>query len=438
MTHSREATAAVGAEARNSPSVDLALAARLFGELHQRTSTDPGYTRPSYGLGEQIAHDMVHREARRLGLATHLDAGCNLYMVLKGEEEGPGIVIGSHLDSVPCGGNFDGAAGVLMGLAVVSGFVKAGVRPKRDITIMAIRAEESAWFAGSYVGSKLAFGLLPPSDIDGLRRSSDRITLGRAIDASGGDTTRLKAGEAFLSAENVGLYIEPHIEQGPILVDRGIPTGIVTGIRGSFRYRQASCRGHYAHSGATPHESRADAVSAAATLVVRLNEAWERARRDGDDLVVTFSQFSTDPSEAAFSKIAGLVSFSLDVRSEDQGVLDRMSDIVGLEAARIEQEQNVTFDFGPKTTSTPALMHPSVVRALEDCADSLGIARLTMPCGAGHDAAVFANQGIPVGMIFIRNANGSHNPQESMEMADFAAAAEILSAYCLTDPVPVC
>ena len=435
MTTQSDGALALDLGGSNTPPADLDLARKLFDELEQRTSNAFGFTRPSFGLGEQIAHDMVRREARKLGLETKIDAGCNLYMTLKGRSSGPGLVIGSHLDTVPRGGNFDGAAGVLMGLAVLSGFKKAGITPERDITVMAIRAEESVWFGASYIGSRMAFGLLDDKELTSLKRSSDGVSLLSAVDCNGGDTAVIAAGEQYLSSENVGMFIEPHIEQGPVLIDKNIPVGIVTGIRGSFRYRAAHCRGDYGHSGATPRDCRADAVRAVATLVVRLDEAWVQLAKEGHDLVVTFSQFSTNPDEAAFSKIAGEVDFSLDVRSEEPETLSAMQETLHAAVAKIEEEQGVRFDLGTVSTSTPAHMASAIVKGLEERALELGLQTLTMPCGAGHDAAVFAGAGVPTGMIFIRNANGSHNPQEHMEMEDFALATTLLSAFCLSNPL---
>ncbi|WP_319410524.1 hydantoinase/carbamoylase family amidase [uncultured Cohaesibacter sp.] len=435
MTSIPESSLALELDGRNTPPADIALACKLFDELEQRTSNAFGFTRPSFGLGEQIAHDMVRREAKKLGLETTVDAGCNLYMTLRGRQQGPGLMIGSHLDSVPRGGNFDGAAGVLMGLAVLSGFVKAGITPERDITVMAIRAEESVWFGASYVGSRMAFGKLDGDELASLKRSSDGVTLLSAIDANGGDARAIANGDAYLSARNVGMFIEPHIEQGPVLVDRGIPVGIVTGIRGSFRYRAAHCHGEYGHSGATPRDCRADAVRAVATLVVHLDEAWIELSKQGRDLVVTFSQFSTNPDEAAFSKIAGEVDFSLDVRSEEPETLDLMLKILHEKVEEIEKAQNVRFDLGSISTSSPAKMAPEIVSQLERCAEDLDFQSLTMPCGAGHDAAIFAASGVPTGMIFIRNEHGSHNPEEHMEMADFSLATNLLSSFCLKYPL---
>ena len=135
---------------------DIALARQLFSDLAEGTSDTSGVTRMSYGAGENFAHDLVRRVAEGLGLAVSTDDACNLYMTLPGLSDDGGIIVGSHLDSVPKGGNFDGAAGVLMGLSVLSGLVQGGETPPRPVTVMAIRAEESAWFASSYIGSRAA------------------------------------------------------------------------------------------------------------------------------------------------------------------------------------------------------------------------------------------------------------------------------------------
>ncbi|HEY0120790.1 MAG TPA: hydantoinase/carbamoylase family amidase [Rhizobium sp.] len=435
MTASAESAKPDWSARSNTAPVDIDLAERLFDELRRRTGTNRGITRTSYGLGEQIAHDMVRREARKLGLEVSTDPGCNLYMTMKGRKEGPSIFIGSHLDSVPMGGNFDGAAGVLLGLSVISGYVRAGIRPPRDITVMAIRAEESTWFGASYIGSRAALGRLTAKELDQVKRSSDRISLGAAIDAAGGDTEFLRSGKSYLDLSDIAMFIEPHIEQGPVLVEKQIPIGIVTGIRGSFRYREARCIGAYAHSGATPREYRSDAVRAASALVVELDKAWDRLQAEGADLVVTFGQFSTDASEAAFSKIAGKLSFALDVRSQEPETLAKMQTVVSDAVARIEAEHRVKFELGRLTDSKAAKMADAIVTSLSDFAHEHGIGAQTMACGAGHDAAVFADAGVPTGMVFIRNANGSHNPDEHMDIADFVEAARLVSALCLDPPL---
>lgn len=413
---------------------DVALAERIFDELRRQTGDGKGITRASYGLGEQAAHAIVRREAEKMGLTVTTDSACNLYMTYPGVTPGRATFVGSHLDSVPVGGNFDGAAGVLMGLSVIAGHQRAGIRPPRDITVMAIRAEESTWFAASYIGSRAAFGRLTGHEIDELRRSDDLIALGAAITAAGGDPDSLRRGESYLDPERIGVFIEPHIEQGPSLVAWGKPVGVVTGIRGSFRYRNACCHGTYAHSGATPRAARQDAMRAVAALIMALDAIWVELEENGHDLTLTFGQVSTDPDEHAFSKVPGRANFSLDVRSQSPEILSNVRAELAKLLADIEREHRVSFDLGPMTGSDPAKMHPDVILALEEASAKSESQAVRMPCGAGHDAVVFAQMGVPTGMLFVRNGNGSHNPDETMDMVDFAVAARALSCFCLAPP----
>jgi len=413
---------------------DIHLAERLFDALRTGTGSADGICRASYGEGEAIAHALVQKVAHALGLAITRDAALNLYVTLHGVERGPGIVVGSHLDSVPRGGNFDGAAGVLMGLAVQAGFVHAKKRPKRDIIVMVIRAEESTWFNASYIGSRAALGQLGAEELDSVIRSDNGRTLGDHIAVAGGDVAALRKGIAFLDHAIISAFIEPHIEQGPDLSDKNLPIGIVTGIRGSSRYRTARCVGSYAHSGATPRHLRKDAVASCAALLVRVNALWAEFEARGEDLTVTVGQMMTDEAEHAFSKVSGLVSFSLDMRSQSNATLEDFHSGLMAIALDVEREHGVTFDWGQVSGSQAAIMDQRIVLALSDAARAIGLEAPAMPCGAGHDAAVFANLGIPTGMIFIRNQNGSHNPDEAMDMADFTAGAEVLLRFCLDWP----
>lgn len=413
---------------------DIHLAERLFDALRSRTGSADGICRASYGEGEAIAHALVHKEAEALGLAITRDAALNLYVTLRGVERGSSIIIGSHLDSVPRGGNFDGAAGVLMGLAVQAGFVRAKTRPKRDIIVMAIRAEESTWFNASYIGSRAALGQLRAEELNSVIRSDNGRTLGDHIAAAGGDVDTLRTGKALLDPKSISAFIEPHIEQGPDLSDKKLPVGIVTGIRGSSRYRAARCVGSYAHSGATPRHLRRDAVASCAALLVRVNALWAEFEVRGEDLTVTVGQMMTDEAEHAFSKVSGLVSFSLDMRSQSKAILEDFHSGLMAIALDVMREQGVTFDWGPVSGSQAAIMDQRIVRALSAAASAVGSEAPAMPCGAGHDAAVFANLGIPTGMLFIRNQNGSHNPDEAMNIADFTVGADILLRFCLEWP----
>ena len=173
---------------------------------------------------------------------------------------------------------------------------------------------------------------------------------------------------------------------------------------------------------------------AVATLAVKLDELWRQFDAEHKDLTVTVGEIATDPREASFSKVAGLVRFSLDIRSNCTATLEEFASGLRALADLIEIERNVSFDFGPRSSTVPARMHPDVIEGLRKASGDLQMPVLEMPCGAGHDAATFADLGVPTGMLFIRNENGSHNPDEHMDMADFRAGAEVLMEFCMSPP----
>ncbi|WAC27903.1 Zn-dependent hydrolase [Ancylobacter sp. SL191] len=411
----------------------ISLAETLFEELRAHTTDAPGITRAAYGEGEEFAHALVRRVGAELGLSEAVDAAGNLYLTLPGTDPAlPGWIIGSHIDSVPHGGNYDGAAGVLAGLAVVKALRDTGRTPARDLTVMVIRAEESTWFPVSYLGSRAAFGLLPPEALETTRADTGQ-TLRAHMAALGFDPEAVAAGAAHLDPAYIHGFIEVHIEQGPVLERANVPLGLVTGIAGSFRYRKGRCLGAYGHSGAVPRAYRQDAVVAFADLVAALETSWDGLERDGLRATLTFGEVGTDPAQHAFSKVPGEIGFCLDVRSESPAVLGRLHDELMAHAAVIAQRRGVVFDFGEKTGSTPALLDAALRGQLAAAAARAGIGAVEMPSGAGHDTSVFANRGVPAALIFVRNQNGSHNPEEAMRIEDFAQAVRLLLAALLAD-----
>jgi len=414
--------------ARPRAAPDLRLATALFDDLDRRTRVGAGIVRDSYGFGEQLGHDIVRAAAQALRLEIAVDAIGNMTMTLPGRDRAaPRVIIGSHLDSVAQGGNFDGAAGVVAGLAVVAGFRRAGIVPACDISVMAIRAEESAWFDVAYIGSAGAFGLLEPACL-AVRRSDGGPSLEQALRDNGFDPEAIRTRRRLLDPRGVRAYLELHIEQGPVLVERGIAACAVTGIRGCVRFRNAACHGAYGHSGALPRAFRHDAVAATVALLHDIDAEWLRREAAGEDLVVTSGEFFTDPREHGPSKVAGLTRFVLDLRSLSDALMQEMATYARAAATRIGTEYRVHFELGATSDSPAARMDPRLLAALRD-----HLGGFEMASGAGHDAAVFAAQGIPAAMIFIRNAHGSHNPDEAMALEDFAAGAEALSALLLTE-----
>lgn len=408
---------------------DIAVAERLFTALREQTSDGEGVTRDAFGPGERIAHALVRAEAEALGLEIGVDVSGNMYMTLPGTDRAAKkIILGSHLDSVREGGNFDGAAGVLAGLAAVAGMTRAGFVPARDVTVMAIRAEEAgAWFPVSYPGSRAALGLLKPDGLD-IRRMDTGRTLAEHMRDEGFDPDAVARGEHALGPHNVAAYLEVHIEQGPVLDSEEIPIGIVTGIPGSRRLRQARVIGEYNHSGGTPRKYRRDAAIALAELAHRLDEEWCRLESMGHSLVCTFCTMATT-AEAGFTKIAGEATFQLDVRSVSPRACDMMFEKLHSLMDEIEARRGVRFERGPETGSKADVMDVGIRAGLARAAEALGIAHRDMASGGGHDAAAFAEAKVPAAMLFVRNQNGSHNPKEDMRMEDFAAACAVVTRW---------
>jgi N-carbamoyl-L-amino-acid hydrolase len=408
---------------------DVALAERLFAELREKSFDGIGITREAFGPGERIAHALLAEAGEALGLERKVDPVGNLYLTLPGtDRSAKRVILGSHLDSVKSGGNYDGAAGVLAGLAAVAGMRRAGFTPARDITVMAIRAEEAgAWFPTSYPGSRGALGIMKPEEL-GVRRLDTGRTLAEHMKDEGFDPGFIERGEKAIGPDGVAAFLEVHIEQGPVLEAEEIPIGIITGIPGSRRLRAGKVVGEWNHSGATPRKYRRDAAIALADLAVALDEAWCRLEARGHRMVCTFCVLATAP-EAGFTKIAGEAHFQLDVRSVNLHSCDALFEVLYDKVAEIEARRDVQFDLGPEAGSRASLMDAGVQAGLKRAAGTLGITYLSMASGGGHDAAAFAQAGVPAGMLFVRNQNGSHNPKEDMRMEDFAAACAVAQRF---------
>lgn len=404
------------------------LAQGLFDVLAARTSDPPGVTRVAYGDGERAAFEIVAKAASAWRAHLAYDFAGNQIIAVPGRDRSRTIYVGSHLDSVPHGGNFDGAAGVILGIAVQAVLAHLGRLPTFDLAVLCLRAEESCWFPHSYIGSKSALGLLDPAILDSTRRSDTGCTLAEHMREEGFDPDAVRQGRHLIDRASAAAYIEPHIEQGPVLLAENSPLGLVTAIRGSFRFREARCLGAYAHSGATPRALRRDAVVSTAELIMAIESMWEEMEHSGHDLAVTFGTLGTDPLHHSFSKVSGETRLCIDVRSQSQATLDQVH--VQLEdlTREIAERRDVRFELGLLSSSAPALMSEPLLAQLKNAAMACGIDPKLLPSGAGHDAATFAKAGIPSGMIFIRNANGSHNPDERMDMADFDKALALMTA----------
>ncbi len=403
-----------------------AQAADLFDRLARLGHDGVGITRDSYGAGETAALTLLRQEAEAHGLRSSIDAAGNLMIDAPDYAGGPATWIGSHLDSVPQGGNFDGAAGIIAGLlCLIRGQQEGGKNGARPVRVAALRGEESAWYGKAYIGSSALLGKLEADDLASRRRDGSG-SLADGLAAAGADLERIRAGQPLINKGDIAAYLELHIEQGPVMVARKFPTAVVTGIRGNIRHGRILCRGEAGHSGAVPRWLRHDAVFATAELISRLDEHWQALLQRGLDLVITTGIIGTPAEEHAISRIPGLVGFSFEVRSQSHDTLEAFYHLMQTEAAAIGRARGVSFEFDRRIYSAPARMNEAWVERLLGLSHQLGLPTETIPSGAGHDAAVFANAGIPAGMIFVRNANGSHNPQEAMDLDDFIAGTDLL------------
>ena len=412
---------------------DLAEMARALLEALRVAHHDgTGITRQTYGAGETAAMKRVEAIAREAGLDCTWDAAANLRITLPGTDPSlPAAACGSHLDSVPQGGNFDGAAGVIAGLLALLGAQRLGPQP-RSLVLFVMRGEESAWYGRPYLGSSALFGAFDPAWMELPCLQDPTLTLRAAMTREGAEVATVAAGTKLLDPASLSHFVELHIEQGPVMVARGVPVGLVSGIRGNHRHPHARCIGEAAHSGAVPRWLRRDAVLGAADFAMRLDATWRTLLERGEDLVLTFGIFTTDPKEHAMTRVPGEARFSLEYRSESERTLKDFQALAEAEALEIARERRVKIDLGLPVRTPPAVMDARLLAHARHLCEAGGMRHEVLASGAGHDAAIFANAGVPSAMVFVRNEHGSHNPREAMEFNDFLKGAAVLQAILLT------
>lgn len=412
------------------------LAQQLFSDIRGLTFDGVGVTRASYGEGENACAAYLDKFARSEGLDVVVDrAGNFIYFDPADARGGAAIWSGSHLDSVPQGGNYDGLAGVVAGLLVLIAAKREGVTLPAPLKVIGFRGEESAWFGKAYMGSGALWGKLSSADL-ALQRRVDSVSLHDALAACGADIAAISRQEKLLNPAEIAAYIELHIEQGPVMVARDIPVGVVSGIRGNVRHNKIECFGDAQHSGVVPRWLRKDAVFAVSDLIVRLDNHWRALLERGTDLVVTCGVVQTNPAEHSISRVPGYAHFSFEARSKSSDTLEAFYQLVQAEMHSIERERGVKFALDRRLMSEPAVCDAQLCDLMAQACRSRGIAHERIPSGAGHDAALFANGGVPSAMVFVRNQNGSHNPHEAMELADFMLGTQVMADTIAAMSVP--
>ncbi|MDR0226878.1 MAG: hydantoinase/carbamoylase family amidase [Burkholderiaceae bacterium] len=402
------------------------VAEQLFADIRDLSHDGVGVTRDSYGHGESATAAHLCAFARRHGLVAEADRAANVVFRLpQAPAGGPAIWAGSHIDSVPQGGNYDGLAGVVAGLLCLLARREAAPGGGPAFEVLGLRGEESAWFGKAYMGSGALLGRLQAADLE-LRHRDTGARLADCMQGAGADLAAIAAGQPLFDRRRVRAYLELHIEQGPVMVQRQLPVAVVSGIRGNVRHGTIVCEGDAQHSGAVPRELRHDAMFAVADLIMRLDAQWRALLAEGADLVVTTGVVSTDAAEHSVSRIPGHVRFSFEARSQCSQTLEAFYALMRAQCQAVETERGVRFVFDARQTSAPATLDAGLSRLLARSCEALSMPPVLLPSGAGHDAAQFANAGIPAAMLFVRNQHGSHNPHEAMDLDDFMLGTQAL------------
>jgi allantoate deiminase len=352
------------------------------------------------------------------GMSVRLDEACSLVGRRDyGAPDKPALVFGSHVDSVRDGGAYDGMLGVLLGLACVEALGDRAL--PFAIEVVGFGDEEGSRFQASMNGSRAFAGKLDLAALDAVDREGGKLR--DALRAWGVDGVRMGAAER--ARGSVVAFVEPHIEQGPVLEARGAALGVVSAIAGQWRLK-VKVGGVAGHAGTTPMHLRADAMAAAAEMVL----AVERVAREGAaDLVATVGQMVVQPG--APNVIAGRAEFTVDVRAGTDAVRD--AGLVQVEAAiaQVALQRGVSAEVhrvqNLPATKMDAKLQAMLVRAVR----AVGHDAPVMVSGAGHDAMMVASVA-PTAMLFVRCAGGvSHNPAEAVSAGDCDAAVAALVAF---------
>ncbi len=374
--------------------------------------TSGGINRVAYSDADLAGRIFTLDLFKQAGLIPRTDVAGNIYARVPGAVTTlPPILIGSHVDSVPDGGNFDGPVGSFGAIEVARSIREQRVKLRHPVDVVVWQNEE-----GGTIGSKLAIGALTDADLAKVARSGKTIRDG--ITLVGGDPARL--GEAVRKTGDIACYIELHIEQGGLLEKAGLQIGVVEGIVG-LRWIEVTITGAANHAGATPMDQRHDAVLAAAKFTVAINDA---IRGEPGRQVATVGRVVPTPNTT--NVIAGQVVMTIDLRDLDVAKLTRFQATFERLGREIGTATETAFTFKKLVDSEPALADPRVAGWIESSAAALGLSRQRMPSGAGHDAQEIARIA-PMGMIFIPSIGGvSHSPKEFSRPEDIAHGADVL------------
>ena len=389
-----------------------------FEAMAQLTAPGEGINRLAFTDADWAGRQYIIDRMTDAGLTVETDDFGNVigYKIGKNPDL-PVVMVGSHTDSVPNGGNYDGVVGVLSAIEVIRGMTDDGYEHDHTIAVVSFMCEESGRFGNATLGSKAMRGELTLQD---LHRLVDKqgISLyealkGRNLNPDGIETMAYK--------RSVKSFTEIHIEQGKVLEHEQKTIGIVTGIAAPERF-YVTIRGNADHSGATPMNLRHDALCGASKIILGIEEI--ASMQEEPPVVGTVGVVEVTPG--AMNVIPGAVKLGVDIRSISKAARNSVVTLVKEFIDITAEKRGLSYTIETIAQDHPVEMHPAMIREIEEAVKSVGVEYMTMPSGAGHDAMHWA-EAVPTGMIFIPCRDGiSHNPAEFAEMDDIVTGAEVL------------
>lgn len=404
----------------------LASATRVAADIDALAAlTDPGrpWTRRAFTPHFLVGRAFVQAAMERAGLEVRIDDAGNMIGRKAGrsgaDRGGAGrvIAVGSHSDTVPDGGRFDGIAGVVAGIEIARVLGERDIVLDHDLEVIDCLSEEVSIFGVSCVGSRAIAGVLPD---DWLERTADGVTLAEGIAGVGGDPLSLDRARR----NDLAAFLELHIEQGPVLEAEDLDVGLVTAIAGITRV-EIVVTGRADHAGTTPMNRRADALVAAADLVLGIRRLGEERAKGPAHFAATVGEFSILPGAA--NVVPASARMLIDARAEGRADMEAFLNDLGKLAEETAMRHGVAIP-QPRIVSDnlPTPSDPAVLATLQTAADALGVRWRTMASGAGHDMAFFARIA-PAAMVFVPCRGGrSHTPDEWAEPDAIALGTDIL------------
>lgn len=380
-------------------------------------NNEGGLTRISYSSEFLAAQTMLSEFMTNIGMTVEIDAVGNLIGSYPGRDNSlPPVCCGSHLDSVPNGGMFDGALGIVTALECIRSWHEENWRPLRPVKVIAFVEEEGTLFGSGCLGSRAMTGELQgiePTDF----KTSDGHTLPELLTNCNLDFASFNEARALKKSAS---FIELHIEQGATLDESGHSVGIVSAIVGIKRLTITIC-GKANHAGSTAMHRRQDALVAASSLI---SQIYEDALASGGSYVATVGKLDVFPN--AENVIPGKVQLTIEIRSADMAAVEAVKEKIMRKYTQVSTQYKVTIETTAENNLAPMPMDEELIKVIAAASEGLGIEYQILPSWAGHDAMIIGRH-MPTAMIFVPSINGiSHSPLELSEWPAIEKATQVL------------